>query len=382
MFQTFPSLRVVRDRQRLFFIAARVMRRLTVTLLSVIICCSFAKLLVAQEPLPAASGSGVAFVDPAPHKGIKIAFDNYDPLHGHGPMESHYVYDPQTVVVLDHTGKPVDLSAVHHARVNFIAQPNRHGITDFLDSRMEISKLVLQPPEARPGDAVQELEEGRQKEAEQVNAIMAQWQAYQEQERKKQAAREAVERTKAEQQEKLRQQIAQKRQEDLQAHEKENERKVAQAQQKQKEVQARRQRLAANIVRTKAKIEQQDVAPAGVTIKYAVSPHGLHIAAATLKGSRAQILMDGVPGPEFDELIWVPRRILHHGELPGDLSDMNVHDAPVVFSDDGTRYAYVGRQGNQFVLIVDGKEANRGQLMPQKSSSDTAAIRYEWGSLF
>ena len=53
---------------------------------------------------------------------------------------------------------------------------------------------------------------------------------------------------------------------------------------------------------------------------------------------------------------------------------MNVNDAPVVFSEDGTRFAYVGRQGNQFVLMLDGKEAARGMDIPKRHWTDCGAV--------
>jgi hypothetical protein len=111
-------------------------------------------------------------------------------------------------------------------------------------------------------------------------------------------------------------------------------------------------------------VEQQEVAPTSAEVKYAVSPHALHLAAATLRGSRHVMLIDGVPGPKFDELVWVKgeqfqafTQMTHHQAKDG---TMDVFNAPIAFSDDGIRFAYVGRQGNEFVIMVDGKEFARG----------------------
>jgi dipeptidyl aminopeptidase/acylaminoacyl peptidase len=439
------------------------MRRAIVTLLVITTWCSLICALVAQEPLPASSGSGEAFVEPAPHKGISITFDNDDPFHPHSPMESHYVYDPQAILVLDHTGKPLDLSAIHHKRVQFKAMPNQTGITNILDSRMQITKVVLLPPETQRGSAAQELaqrptgppplsgsgkvtmvlpvphqvmiqtvgpssngglygydpknvvvldEAGKPLDITAVggkpvdftaapnahfvnngndcpvivtklvinpaaaaavaaapqsqgwdfmNAMGEQMRAYEAQQAKKKAEQEAAARAKAEREENLRQQMARKQQESLLAQEKEKQRKVIEANQRAQQAKAKREQFAATIVRTKAKIiEEKEVAPAGAT-NYVVSPRGLHVAAVTLKGSRTQVLMDGVPGPTFDELILTGGRTFKRPEQMFGYRDPDKeHDAPVVFSEDGSRFAYIGRQGKQFVVMLGGKEFARG----------------------
>ena len=78
------------------------------------------------------------------------------------------------------------------------------------------------------------------------------------------------------------------------------------------------------------------------------------------------MLMDGVPGREFDDLVAVggekfslPSQMLHsEAERPEDDSN-DRSSAPVVFSDDGSRWAYVGRTGNQLVVMLDGKELSK-----------------------
>lgn len=66
--------------------------------------------------------------------------------------------------------------------------------------------------------------------------------------------------------------------------------------------------------------------------------------------------MDGVAGPKFDEIRTVTDYIDPRGV---DQTQSRSRIKPVVFSKDGSRYAYVGRQGNEFVLIADGKELLR-----------------------
>ena len=62
-------------------------------------------------------------------------------------------------------------------------------------------------------------------------------------------------------------------------------------------------------------------------------------AAVVLRGSRTVVVHDGVDGPRFDAIL---------GESSG-----------LVFSPDGSRLAYVGRQGAEFVFMADGKELLR-----------------------
>jgi WD40 repeat protein len=87
------------------------------------------------------------------------------------------------------------------------------------------------------------------------------------------------------------------------------------------------------------KITETVLAPLPDRAKFEVSPHGVHVATTETDGSRAVVWHDGVEGPKFDE-------ILNSGH--------------VVFSPDGNRYAYCARSGDQYVVMVDGKELSRG----------------------
>jgi hypothetical protein len=89
------------------------------------------------------------------------------------------------------------------------------------------------------------------------------------------------------------------------------------------------------------KIEETVLAPLQEGAKFEVSPHGLHVATIENDGSRAVVYYDGVEGPKFDQ-------ILTQASTDG-----------VAFSPDGTRYAYCARAGNQYVVMVDGKELAR-----------------------
>ena len=87
------------------------------------------------------------------------------------------------------------------------------------------------------------------------------------------------------------------------------------------------------------KIDQKVLAPLVSGARFYVSPHGVHVAAVENSGSRVVVIYDNVAGPKFDQIV----------------SGGN----EVVFSPDGSRYAYCGRSGNQFVVMVDGKELMR-----------------------
>ncbi len=234
------------------------------------------------------------------------------------------------------------------------------------DCPVIITRLVINPAAAAA------LAAGPHSDSiEQMATMMAQWREYEAKEAKKKAGEEVARKAQDDLEENLRRQMAQKREESRRAAAEENEHKVAVIQHKQQVVRARRAQIAAKIVRIKAKVDAQDIAPTGPAVKYAVSPHALRLAAATLKGSRSVILIDGVPGPAFDELIWVPGRTFdridrmrryQEGRRGG--PDMKVENAPVIFNGDGARFAYVGRQGNEYVVMLDGRELARGPYAP------------------
>ena len=101
-----------------------------------------------------------------------------------------------------------------------------------------------------------------------------------------------------------------------------------------------------------AKVEEFALATAsGQRLDFIVAPRGGHAAAVVLRGSRTVVVHDGVDGPRFDAII---------GESAG-----------LVFSPDGSRLAYIGRLGAEFVFMADGKEllripaANHPQVSPQ-----------------
>lgn len=107
-----------------------------------------------------------------------------------------------------------------------------------------------------------------------------------------------------------------------------------------------------------AKVEEQALSPAGRWIAAAVSPGGVHVAVLALKGSRSVVLIDGVEGPTFDQLL--ERSQTYFPPLNVNLVIWPPKSGPIVFSDDGTHCAYFGKVENQYIAVLDGKEITRG----------------------
>jgi Tol biopolymer transport system component len=97
---------------------------------------------------------------------------------------------------------------------------------------------------------------------------------------------------------------------------------------------------AGTLPKSSAKVEEQLLVTAqGNNLQFSVSPKGTHAAAVVLRGSRQVVMLDGADGPRFDDIA---------GGSGG-----------LAFSPDGTRLAYVGRQGQELVVMVNDKELMR-----------------------
>jgi WD40 repeat protein len=115
------------------------------------------------------------------------------------------------------------------------------------------------------------------------------------------------------------------------------------------------------------KVEEQIVAPADTKALYHLSPAGQHIATVTMQGSRSVVIHDGVAGPQFDEI--------HLAGTTGGFHLGTGSTGPrVLFSPDGARHAYAGRQGNQWVIMLDGKELCR--IPAHEGASNLAAMQF------
>lgn len=91
-----------------------------------------------------------------------------------------------------------------------------------------------------------------------------------------------------------------------------------------------------------AKVDAQVVAPNEDGLTYYISPGGGHLVAVTQRGSRYVVTRDGAPGPQVDQIL-----------NPGTASWI------MAFSPDGERYAYTARVGEDWIVVVDGKEVFR-----------------------
>src|SRR5258706_2496314 len=106
--------------------------------------------------------------------------------------------------------------------------------------------------------------------------------------------------------------------------------------------------------KSSARVEEQVMLTGDAGTQFTLSPHGQHVAAKVLKGSRTAMMYDGVAGPPFDEI-------------------PSAGGIGLTFSDDGGHYAYVARQGQQWVVMADGKEAARREPFGQVSGNPTIA---------
>jgi hypothetical protein len=107
------------------------------------------------------------------------------------------------------------------------------------------------------------------------------------------------------------------------------------------------------------KIDQTTLSPQGTWVGYAISRHGLHVAVLDAKGSRFVMSVDGVAGPRIDQMISLdgtPYGLGARNNAPA-----SVMQLPVLFSDDGTHSAYFAMVGDQYVLIIDGKQQYTGK---------------------
>ncbi len=75
------------------------------------------------------------------------------------------------------------------------------------------------------------------------------------------------------------------------------------------------------------------------------------------KGSHYQIIVDGVEGPRIDNLIFNIAGAQYRAESLW----VNM-PIPVIFSKDGAHWAYMAKQGDQFMVMLDGKELARGPI--------------------
>jgi len=114
---------------------------------------------------------------------------------------------------------------------------------------------------------------------------------------------------------------------------------------------------AAGIALADATVDQQPLGPDGQLFGGSRSPKGNHLAIFAAKGSHYQIIMDGVAGPKIDNLIFnIAGDPYRAGDMWGNMP------IPVIFSKDGAHWAYMAKQGDEYVVMLDGKELARGPI--------------------
>jgi hypothetical protein len=102
-----------------------------------------------------------------------------------------------------------------------------------------------------------------------------------------------------------------------------------------------------------AKVEETVAGPVRPDALYVVSPAGARLATVTMKGPSHLVIVDGVEGPLFDQMLQINGQPFYR---PGSGMNTSGHLPPVVFSSDGKRHAYCARRGEELVVVVDGKE--------------------------
>jgi hypothetical protein len=122
--------------------------------------------------------------------------------------------------------------------------------------------------------------------------------------------------------------------------------------------------LAASL-RAEVKIEETIAGPVNAGGLYVVSQNEARVAYVGAKGTRTVVTVDGVEGPVLDELfngsaavIGNAGQLLVHNANAG--GKFNGTPTAVIFSEAGAHYAYIGRQGNDYVVVHDGREIGRG----------------------
>jgi hypothetical protein len=108
-----------------------------------------------------------------------------------------------------------------------------------------------------------------------------------------------------------------------------------------------------------ASVEQRVAGPFGEKDKYVVSPQGGRLGTISPKGSRVVVIVDNVVGPPFDEIVQTSHGVIDPRPYWSAFRSTAPEAAQITFSRDGSRYAYIARLSQEWVVMVDNKELLR-----------------------
>ena len=141
---------------------------------------------------------------------------------------------------------------------------------------------------------------------------------------------------------------------------------------------------AASLIAATPKVEELVVGPGNEGGSYLIAPKGVRVAHIASKGTRIAVVVDGVEGPVVDELIGgFPMQTPTPNKAPGvyrskytwkTVPGMAGEGSAVLFSTDGKHYAYMARQGSDYVVIHDGKEIGRGPRLSLGTNYNPVAM--------
>ena len=105
------------------------------------------------------------------------------------------------------------------------------------------------------------------------------------------------------------------------------------------------------------KTAQEPMGPDGDSLGSSISPNGEHIAVLANQGSHLAVFYDGVAGPKIEAL-----QMGTASNVPYQTPTYYSGQVPIIFSDDGAHWAYMARSGDDFIVMLDGKELVRAPL--------------------